>query len=348
MKFTVEQSDLLKALNALSLINTKIIKDSVINNVKITKLSDNKIRLVATDMTTALQYDVPASDIEGEGILYNLTFLMSLVSRLSGIIKFDNGNIKANKSKYKVPMSGIELYPDVEFNHSEGLEFENLTNALQRTMYAAQKAQGTLSGVNFANDEIVATDGNRLVITKLQNNLEDKSFILSKESCFNISKIFEDEKLYIDVTDRNSVFVYNDDIVLKTTLLVGQFPKYQTLLPKEHKYTIQFNRDEMFKALNMLIPVMNLGNMVCKFTILDNNLNIQCNNADSIGDVDIAITSNVSEELIVGFNAQFLLDMLKNYGKEVELQCNSELSPAVFVDSNNYTLIMPIKLANTK
>ena len=114
MKFEVQQADLIKALTALSRMITKVPKESYLQNVKITKLNNNHIRLVASDMTHSLQYDIEANNIVGEGILYNLTHLTSIISRLEGVITFDNNVIKTRKSKFKISREDADALAESE------------------------------------------------------------------------------------------------------------------------------------------------------------------------------------------------------------------------------------------
>ena len=342
MKFTVESEKILKALTALNRINLKVV-NTILSNVKITQLDVNHIRLVASDMNTSIQYDVEATDIEGEGILYNLANLTSIISRVKGDVSFDNGVIKGNKSKYKIPFSNTNEFPELNFDYEQGNEYNlsELKNAISKTLYAtAIGTNGVISGVYFNADEVVATDGNRLVINQLKNKEE---FILTKDFCLEIIKLFEGETVNICIQN-SKVYVYNDDVVLVGLKMVGTFPNYKALLPKGFNYKVKFNRDDLMEALNMLLPVMDTKAMICELNIGKNNMAIKTNSTDSEGATDIDVKSNIDDVFSIGFNAQFLLDMLKNYNNDVEVKLISDRTGTVFTDDKHFSLIMPVTL----
>lgn len=345
MKFEVQQADLIKALTALSRMITKVPKESALQNVKISKINDNKIRLVASDAIYSLQYDIEARNVVGDDILYNLSHLTSIISRLEGLITFDCNVIKTKKSKFKIGSASVDLYPEINFE-SEAQKYTikvaELNNAISKNLYATLKTSASvLSGIYFSGDEVVATDGNRLTMTKIKSGLPE--FLLPRGMGDEILKLFTDGLVDFQF-EGNKVFVSNKEIVFISRLLVGDYPKYKQLLPQSFQHQIKFDNSDLTKAITTLTPILDAKAMICLLSINDKSITLSGYNLSSEGETEFELKdSNISTEIEIGFNAQYLLDMLKNFGNEITMQFNETNGAIIFIDNaNSYSLIMPI------
>lgn len=345
MKFEVQQVDLIKALTALSRMITKVPKESYLQNVKITKLNNNHIRLVASDMTHSLQYDIEANNIVGEGILYNLTHLTSIISRLEGVITFDSNVIKTRKSKFKISSASVDLYPEINFEceaQKYTVDVVELNNAISKTLYATSKlCNSVLSGIYFSDGDVVATDSNRMTIKKISSNLPE--FILPRVMGEEFLRLFADGLVDFKF-DGNKIYVSNEEIVFTGCIMAGVYPKYKLLLPQTFEHSIKFKNNELTKALTLLTPILDAKAMICLLTIDEKMATLSGYSLSSEGETELELSeSDITEEKNIGFNAQYLLDMLKNFDENITMQFNEVNKAIIFTDnSDNYSLIMPI------
>ena len=345
MRFEVQQAELIKALTALSRMIVKVAKDSYLQNVKITKLDSSHIRLVASDLTSSMQYDIEAVNIDGNGILYNLNNLTSIISRLEGVISFDKNIIKTKKSKFKISNASIELYPEINFDRGaekytiDALEFNN---AVSKTLYATSKINNSvLAGIYFSEGDVVSTDSNRLTIAKINSQLPQ--FVLPRTIGEEILRLFADGSIDFQF-ENNKIYISNDKIVFIGHTLAGKFPQYKLLLPQSFEHTVRFKNTDLAKAINLITPILDSKAMICLLGINGEQINISGYNLSSEGETEFELdASNVMEEKFLGFNAQYLLDMLKNFDTDITMKFNSTNRAVVFEDNNNgYALIMPI------
>lgn len=345
MKFEVQQADLIKALTALSRIITKVSKDSYLQNVKITKLDNEHIRLVASDLNCSMQYDIEARNIDGDVILYNLNNLTSIIGRLDGAISFDCNIIKTKKSKFKISNASVELYPEINFNcdtEKYTVDTTEINNAIAKTLYATLKINNSvLSGIYFSDGDVVSTDGNRLTIAKIDSKLPQ--FVLPRAIGEEILKLFADGLIDFQF-DNNKIYISNDKIVFIGHTLVGKFPQYKALLPQSFNHAVRFKNADLVKAINLITPILDNKTMICLLGINGERINISGYYLSSEGETEFEIdTSDVNEDKYIGFNAQYLLDMLKNFDNDIVMKFNGERCPVVFEDNNKgYALIMPI------
>ena len=277
--------------------------------------------------------------------LYNITELLAIVSRLNGTLIIDDGLIKSKTSKFKIQYCNAELYPVIDFNLDTDyvtIDSKELSNALLKTVYACSNDTGVLSGVYFNNDNVVATDGNRLVINKI-NDIGINT-IMPKAFCEEVIRLFTDDIALIRVLN-NKILISNDKIALMGNIIAGNYPKYEQLLPKDFKYEVKFKKSIFLESLNTLMPLFNDRFMICQLDINGCLVKMQGDNGNATGETELLFEeSNIGEQLSICFNAHFLMDMLKNYDEDITMQFNSSLSPTVFTDKNGrYSLIMPIK-----
>lgn len=338
MKFKVEQQDLIKALNAVSRIVPKMA--SIYSNVKIENLV-NCIRFTATNSVTSIQYDIPAEEIDGTFILINPLNLLPIVSRLNGTINFDNGILKAGKSKFKIPYSNAE-YINIDFDfHNDPVEVDikELKTALTKTIYARSTIENQIiSGIYINDKEVVATDGNILVINKIENKIGN--FVITKECANEIIKLFDSETVYIS-NEKNKIIISNGDIVLVTQCLVGVYPSYKKLLPKELEYKITINKQDFINNLELVAPVLNQQTKLIELIINNDIITLSVNNGDSTADTDIECKSNCNN-ITIKFCADYLLQAIKNFtGDKFNIKFNNAQSPCVFDTKIDYCLIMP-------
>lgn len=343
LNFTVSQKELYKALTALTRINTKVQKDSILENILFKKIDENNIELTSSDMTTTVKYIIPVEFVEGNGILYNGQTLLGIISNLYGDINFENGQITCGKNKYKISTMDAVRYPEIKFekNDEESFEYntEDLKNAISNVSYATSKVDGILSGIYFNNDEVVACDSNRICISKLKS---ESSFLLSKKIGDEILKLFIDSTVNFYIDNKN-LYVYDKNIILKSVIMVGNYPQYKALLPKEQKYTVKFNKQNLLNAINLLYPVLDLKFPTCKIMIKNNNAILMGNNVNNEGSTEFEVESNIDDTITVGFNAQYLLDMLKSYDDEITMKIKEYAQGIVFEDNQNrYSMICPL------
>lgn len=339
MKFKVEQEELLRALNAISKVCGK---DDPFRFVVIKKLNDKALRLIGGDGVLYIQYDIQANNIDGENICYDIFVLTAIVSKLAGAIEFNDGIIKSQKSKFKIGF-GTSALSDINFNQNESIKvnYNELKIALINTSYAAEHInKSVISGIYFNNNNVVATDGNRLVINKINADLNN--FVLPNIAS-HINKLFLDEEVIIN-TDNNNIYISDSNITLKTPKIIGNYPKYEQLLPKQHEYKIVFDKNEMIDAINIVTPISlqnpkNIIDLVINRDIL--TIKSTVNSDEGITDFNLK-ESNI-EDLTISLNGNYLIELLKTCkDDETILEINGTTSPLVFKNNDTYCLIMPI------
>ena len=147
MKFEIHQPELSTALqNLVRNTNTKFEQFSFIR----LETKENNLILQATNGEVSMEYRLNVSMSDTDIILVNARKFTDIVSRLSGVITFDNGVIKASKSKLKIETKQDEGYSFVEPIEADSitLNIKELQTGIKNRLFACDTlSNNNLSGV---------------------------------------------------------------------------------------------------------------------------------------------------------------------------------------------------------
>lgn len=184
---------------------------------------------------------------------------------------------------------------------------------------------------------IVATDGHRLHIEKTVVLKGKKAVIPSGTAELVIKHSAELLKL-----GGNRIAFKLAGGEMTSTLMEGTYPDYEKVIPKENPIKITFKGLELLKVLDGALPATTFGNVI-KLTI-DGSLEIEAVNPDLAHyKWHIPCTKQGGDKnLIIGFNARYLIDAVRSYGKdEVVMEMSTPLNPCVI---NSKAVVMPVRI----
>lgn len=333
MKFEIHQTELNIALqNLVRNTNTKFEQFSFIR----LETKENNLILQATNGEVSMECRLDVSMSDMDTILVNARKFTDIVSRLSGIITFDNGVIKAGKSKLKIETKQDEGYSFVEPIEADNitLNIKELQTGIKNRLFACDTLNiNTLSGVCFNKNEIATCNGNILSVYTLSDQLPFDTVVLTNKLCQEILKCFDDEAVQVSMTN-NKVMFKSDKIILIGRLLDGIYPKYRALIPHpEHHATI--NKSLVINAIELLKLI---DEKSCTFNFNEDTLVI------SVGDSNTEIDIKYSGvEMSITFNSNYMINCLKNIDSEViDFGFTDNRTGATLSTDKELTLLMPI------
>ena len=334
MQFTTQQNKLNTALqNLVRNTNTKFEQFSFIR----LETKENNLILQATNGEVSMQYRLDVSMSDTDIILVNARKFTDIVSRLSGIITFDNGVIKAGKSKLKLETKQDEGYSFVEPIEADNitLNIKELQTGIKNRLFACADSTGhnVLSGVCFDKDKIAACNGNILAVYALSEQLPFDTVVLTNKLCQEILKCFDDETVQVSMTN-NKVMFKSDKITLVGRLLDGKYPQYNALIPK-HEYHATINKSLVINAIELLKLI---DEKSCTFNFNEDRLVI------SVGDSNTEIDIKYSGvEMSITFNSNYMINCLKNIDSEViDFGFTDNRTGATLSTDKELTVLMPI------
>ncbi len=148
---------------------------------------------------------------------------------------------------------------------------------------------------------------------------------------------------------KNQVLFHLEGIDLVSRLIDGQFPNYQSVLPKTHTTRAVLDREELLRAVRPAALIAHESANIVKLQIgADGNAGITVSANAEVGDHVGQVEAQVEGDgTSIAFNAKYLADVLTNVNAEqFALELQGPLAPGVFkpVGDGSYVhVVMPVR-----
>ena len=200
----------------------------------------------------------------------------------------------------------------------------------------------------------VATDGHRLSIAEatIEHNIVDQmQIILPRKAIIELSRLLGKEEETIQINFSHHYFrIISGNKNFVTKLIDGKFPDYENIMPAKNESTASLKIDKELLQ-QVLIRTSVLSNeKFCstRFQIEKNNLYIKVNNSDNYEAEENLIVDYIGKPLEIGFNATYILDILKVIeSKDIEILLTSSDTSVLIksTDRADYCyIVMPMRL----
>jgi DNA polymerase-3 subunit beta len=369
MKFIVSSSALLKQLQHISgVINTNtvlpILEDFLF------EVEKNKLTVVATDLETVMrvQLDIEAKD-NGKVCIPARILIDSLKNIADQPLTFNidknfGVEITSDNGKYKVMGENPDNFPK-EPAADDTTSFKTtasaLITAINKTLFATSNddLRPAMTGVFFELDkkgmQCVATDAHRLVRYKRKDVSCPKSdnFIVPRKPLNLLKAAIPGNEDEITLSyNSNHFFVKHGTTQMSCRLIDARFPDYKVVIPVDNPYRLTVNKSDFQSALRRVSVFSNKSTNQVALSISGSELQLAAQ------DIDFSFEGNErmkcqynGEDLVIAFNARFLIEMLNAADSdEVNLELSTPtkagLIKPVEKDENEelLMLVMPLML----
>jgi DNA polymerase-3 subunit beta len=219
-----------------------------------------------------------------------------------------------------------------------------------------------MSGVyfQFTNNGLtfVATDAHKLVKYERADvsAAEDASFIMPKKPLNILKGILAalDADVVVEYNNTNSTFTF-DNYVLICRLIDGKYPNYEAVIPKENPNKLHINRNLFLSSVKRVAIFANKTTHQIKVKIAGTELQISAEDVDFSNKAEERLTCDYQgEDMQIGFNSRFLIEMLNNmHADEILLEMSLPnraglLTPLDGLDEGEKItmLVMPVMINN--
>jgi DNA polymerase-3 subunit beta len=329
MNFIVSSNTLLRHLQSISGVLSTNSSLPILDNF-LFEIIDNQLTVLASDLETTMMTSLEVQMEEAGKIAIPAKLLLDVLKNLPdqpcsfrvnadfGIeIGYDNGNSKMvgfNAEEYpKLPV--------LENKSSVKITGEILSRAINKTIFATgnDELRPVMSGVycQFSEQEItfVATDAHKLVRYTRKDFAADgnASFILPKKPLNLLkSNVRGDEELIIEFNTANAIFTFND-ITLICRLIDGKYPNYEAVIPKENPNVLTIDRQQFLSSIKRVSIFSNKTTHQIKLKITGSELLLSAEDLDFSNAASERLTCQYDgDDMEIGFNSRFLMDMLSN------------------------------------
>ncbi len=247
-------------------------------------------------------------------------------------------------------------FPPKITSEKQKLKASFLKEALPLLFFSAStdETRPVLTGVNFvANDgstQIVTTDGFRLSLLNLKNEIPLSSIIVPASFLSEANKLIEDEEevsFSFQEEERLLVF-YLKKRELFTRLIEGEYPPYERVIPVEKKTTIVLNKDDFLRNVKLVsVFARDFSNIVI-LEINKEGLKLSPKTGQKDENTAFQEAEITGDGQKIAFNYKFLVDFLTNIpSKKITIELLRSDSPAVFKGEKNDNflhIIMPVRI----
>ncbi|MBE0667983.1 MAG: DNA polymerase III subunit beta [Bacteroidales bacterium] len=338
MKFVVSSTELLGHLQAISRVisskNTLPILDNFLFN-----LSGNDLEITASDLESTLITHMRLDNVDGSGtIALPARILLDTLKEFSEqpltfdinpdtmavVINSENGRFSV------VGQNGIDfpVLPVIkkEKKFTFNISADILLAGISRTLFATADDElrpvmgGILVEASTEKITFVASDAHKLVRYQRSDAKADDnaSFILPKKPASLLKNILPRESgtVSVEFDDRNAFFILSDYKVV-CRLVEGNYPNYNSVIPKNNPRKVRIDRLEFYNILRRVSVFSNQASNLVKLQFTPNQITV------SAQDVDFSISAYErhkclyeGDEMEIGFKSVFLLEILTNIASQ--------------------------------
>ena len=367
MKVSLDQKLLTKNIQGISsVVPTKT--SLPILSTFLLEAKEGKVSFTANDLDVSLTTTI-GCEVEEEGSIAvpGKKFFEIVRSLPEDTVKIETDGekigIKCRKSRFRMVGKAADEFPQLPEQKplaSFDIAKETLADMVAKTIYAVSTdlTRPALCGVLWemkgGEFTMVATDGHRLskVVNKGEfGNVEGRDFIVSPKA-LNILKALIDERetVGISLADNHITFDLGDNVIY-SRLIEGPFPDYRQVIPKNNDKELLVNRDEFTNACRRVAILSSVITHQIRLSIKDDACTISVNTPD-VGEAVEEISCSFRHDAVdIGYNARYLLDILKTMDTDdVSFMLDRPDNAGILVPSGEsgdieyQTLLMPLRL----
>jgi DNA polymerase-3 subunit beta len=370
MKFTMNRDSLAEKMQTiLSVISTRTTLP-ILGNVLL-KGEGDKIELGATDLDLSVTCGLAAKVGKGGATTVPARTFAEMVRELpeedvSVTVTNNRMEIRSGRGVYKISGIPADEFPKLPTLPMAGevlLPGEQLRMMVRKTAYAVSidDTRPALNGILWQTDgegmHMVATDGHRLARVSVPENRlagHQGSLIIAPKALALIIKILGESDGEVGVTfgEKNILFRVGDTVVT-TRLIEGPYPNYEQVIPSGNDKRMVIDGATLMAGVRRVAVLSNSLTRQVKFSLSKDRLELSTTNQDIGGEATESLQCRYDgAELEIGYNANYVMDILKNMESgDVVFELATSVSAGLVRSAeeskkNEYLcLLMPLRLA---
>jgi DNA polymerase-3 subunit beta len=269
--------------------------------------------------------------------------------------------ISCGQSSFTLSGSSRDSFPALP-SHSDSekavLPMKKLGEAIRKTAYAVARddyrpaLNGALWKLDSTGLEIVATDGHRLARIRLDEVGSETGLeaIVAPKALNLLARLAEDDEVQIRAQGTQISFEFAATRIFSRTI-EGPYPPYEKVIPADNDMPLAMSREDLIASLRRMRIIANPATHQVRFTLEPGNIVIQAENTDA-GEARETLDGDYSSDpLSIGFNGDFLFEILRNMDSERVVLMMKDSSTAVLIEDETpeegvtyLALLMPVKL----
>ncbi len=372
MKFIVSSAALLKQLTSISGVITTNPVVPILENF-LFEIEENKLTITASDLQTSMITELEIESKESGSIAVPAKILIETLKNLpEQPVNFTvdeetyGVEISSDNGRYKLAGENATDFPKVPAvtnDYSLEMSTDVLGRAVSNTIFATSSDElrpamtGVYVNLSDSNTTFVATDGHRLIrYRRVDVASENGNAIIIPRKALNLLKSTlpaENANISIEFNVANAFFQF-ENVKMICRLIDERFPDYENVIPADNTNTLTIDRGELLSSLRRIAIYANKTTHQVRLKITGSELQISAEDLDFSNEANERLScDHDGEDIEIGFNARFIIEMLSNIeSKEVELQLSAPNKAGLIIpkdkDDNEdiLMLVMPVMLNN--
>lgn len=335
MEFVIKKSDLVRELQTVTGVVEKRATIPILANLLLETRNDG-LQVGASDIEVTIRGMADARVIkEGSvtlpaGKLHEIARSLPDADVTFKLLDRNQVSISCNRTKYRIagqPRDDFPPFPEINLDNSIPLPARALREMIDRVAFAitTEDPRYSLNGALLIIEQgkltLVATDGHRLSYISKPMDLEIKDgplkVIVPRKALHEVAKLtaeLDDGAQVMFGKSENQVFFSVGRHKLTSSLLEGNFPRYEDVMPKNCETEITLPVEDLSQAVRRvsLLASDRYGRSV-RFSLTSGKLKLT--SKTEMGDAEETLMVDYDgPELTVGFNARYLMDYFSVVG----------------------------------
>jgi DNA polymerase-3 subunit beta len=370
MKFIVNSAYLLKQLSNINGVITTNPVVPILENF-LFELDKGSLTVTASDLQTSMITEIQVESKEKGSIAVPARILLDTLKNLpeqpvtfsidestySVEIISDNGRYKLSGEN----ATDFPKVPTVSNDFSAEISTEVLSRAVNNTIFATSNDElrpamtGVYVNLGEKNTTFVATDGHRLVRYRRTDVKSDNgNSIIIPRKALNLLKATlpsENTDVSLNFNMSNAFFKFGN-IKMICRLIDERFPDYDNVIPSNNNIKMTIERSDLLGALKRISIYANKTTHQVRLKITGSELQISAEDLDFSNEANERLScEHEGEDIEIGFNAKFLIEMLTNLDSDkIKLTMSAPNKAGVILPAEKdqsediLMLVMPVML----
>lgn len=345
---------------------------------------DNTLALSATDLDLSIRTEVPAT-VEQKGRITVSARTFAEIARewpeaeLSLVVENDRlrlsgnlGDVESGEGAYNLSGMAADEFPNmptslegvnISLGESEELNAKLLLDMINKTSFAVSKddTRPVLNGVLWRIDsegmEMVATDGSRLACYRRSLELEvpsdkETGVIVPPQALTQMGKLLSGYEGTVEVTlGETQLFLSTGTTHLLSRLIEGPYVDYTQVIPKENDKNLRVDIDRLLPTVRRVSILSSSYTRQVRLKLDGKSIELSAASPEIGGEAREQIPASFDgEEMEIGYNAQFLMEILRKMDTQaVRFELNNNVTAALLKPDqaqegeDYFCLLMPLR-----
>ncbi|WP_026464851.1 DNA polymerase III subunit beta [Adhaeribacter aquaticus] len=372
MKFIVSSSALLKQLQSINGVVTNNPVVPILENF-LFEINEGTLTITASDLETSMITELHVEAKENGRIAAPARILLDTLKNLPDqpvtfTIDEETYTIELSSANGRYKLSGenatdFPRVPVVRGSNSIEVPSNLLARAINKTIFAVSTDElrpamtGIFVQLNDNNITFVATDGHRLLrYRRFDVATGNSASIIIPRKAFTLLKSTlpaEPTTVRVEFNNSNAFFSF-DNIRMVCRLIDERYPDYENVIPVQNPNKLVIDRYDLLSSIKRISIYSNKTTHQVRLRIAGSELHISAEDLDFSNEANERLTCQYDgEDMEIGFNARFLIEMLNNIdADEISLELSTPNRAGLLMPSSNdeneniLMLVMPVMLNN--